>query len=194
MDQKTPEKALKTRRKPAAQKTQAETAPKAVKRSKGRPSTYRQEVADEICRRLVLGESLRSICRDDTMPSLDGVYGWMQRQPKFAEQYLRAREEQAETHADIIVDLSDATPETLPVYDRDGNVIELKLDSAWVQWMRQRIEARKWVAAKLRPKRYGDRVSVGGDAENPVVVQNSFEVFGELLTAIQTGRQKKIVG
>ena len=194
MDQKTPKKALKTRRKPAAQKTQAETAPKAVKRPQGRPTSFSEEKARIICDRLADGESLRSICRDEGMPVLQTVYGWMHTRPSFVEQYLRAREEQAETHADIIVDLSDATPETLPVYDRDGNVIELKLDSAWVQWMRQRIEARKWVAAKLRPKRYGDRVSVGGDAENPVVVQNSFEVFGELLTAIQTGRQKKIVG
>ena len=194
MATKTAQKAPKTRQKPAAQGTQPETAAKPQKRPAGRPTSFSEEKARIICDRLADGESLRSICRDEGMPVLQTVYGWMNSRPSFLEQYLRAREEQAETHADIIVDLSDATPETLPVYDKEGNVIELKLDSAWVQWMRQRIEARKWVASKLRPKRYGDKVSVGGDAENPVVVQNSFEVFGELLTAIQTGRQKKIVG
>ena len=194
MNQKTPKKALKTLRKPAAQKTQAETAPKVQKHAGGRPSIFTKEVAHILCERIALGDSLNKICKEPGMPSQSVVYEWLVRHPEFAESYTRAREEQAETHADQIIELSDATPETMPVYDRDGNVVELKLDSAWVQWQRQRIDARKWVAAKLRPKRYGDRVSVGGDAENPLVVQNSFEVFGELLTAIQTGRQKKIVG
>jgi hypothetical protein len=123
------------------------------------------------------------------MPSQALVYVWLNKKPTFLEQYTRAREEQAETHADEIVAIADETPITTPVYDRDGEVIDIKLDSAYIQWQRQRIDARKWTAAKLRPKKYGDRVVHAGDEENPMVVEQSLGVFGELLKALKMQRQ-----
>ena len=100
----------------------------------------------------------------------------------------------AETHADEIVDIADETPETKEVKDKEGNVIDITLDSAFIQWQRQRIESRKWNAAKQRPRKYGDRVTHAGDDENPVVVENNHNVFGELLKAIKLERQAKAYG
>lgn len=160
----------------------------------GRPSNYNQETADAICIRLGQGESLRSICKDDFMPAQSVVYVWLLKHPEFAEQYARAREEQAETHADLIVDIADETPETTPVFDKEGNQIDVKLDSAYIQWQKQRIDARKWTAMKLKPKKYGDRVTHAGDDANPVVVENNHNVFGELLKAIKMERQQKAYG
>lgn len=157
----------------------------------GRPSKYTPELVDEICRRLSLGEGLAQICRDDDMPSQTIVYQWLQRHPEFLERYTYAREEQAETHADEIVSIADETPQTVPVYDKDGNQIDIKLDSAYIQWQRQRIDARKWNAAKQRPKKYGDRVTHGGDDENPVVIENNLNVFGELLKSLKMKRQSE---
>jgi len=128
------------------------------------------------------------------MPAQSTVYLWLQRFPEFSEQYTRAREEQAETHADEIVSIADETPETVPVYDKDGNEIDIKLDSAYIQWQRQRIDARKWNAAKQRPKKYGDRITHSGDDQNPLVVENNHNVFGELLKAIKMERQAKAYG
>mgnify|MGYP006270193039 CR=1 FL=1 len=155
----------------------------------GRQSEFNQETADQLCHRLAGGESLRSICADPTMPAAQTVYNWMAARPHFMEQYVRAREEQAETMADEIVAIADETPQTTPVYDKDGNQIDIKLDSAYVQWQRQRIDARKWTAAKLRPKRYGDRVVHAGDDDNPVVIENNLNVFGELLKSMKMARQ-----
>lgn len=155
----------------------------------GRPTSYTSEIADKICLRLSQGESLRNIVKDDDMPSQATVYNWLFKNAPFLEQYTRAREEQAETHADEIVAIADETPQTTPVFDKEGNQIDIKLDSAYIQWQRQRIDARKWTAAKLRPKKYGDRVVHAGDDDNPMVVEANLGVFGELLKAIKMERQ-----
>ena len=128
------------------------------------------------------------------MPAQSTVYLWLQRFPEFSEQYTRAREEQADTQFDMIVDIADETPEIVPVYDKDGNQVDIKLDSAYIQWQRQRIEARKWAAMKLKPKKYGDRITHSGDDQNPLVVENNHNVFGELLKAIKMERQAKAYG
>lgn len=161
----------------------------APKKKAGQPTKYSQDLAEAICIRLGLGESLKSICSDETMPSQSVVYLWLNRHPEFLELYTRAREEQAETHADEIVSIADETPLTKEILDKDGNVIDIVLDSAYIAWQKQRIEARKWNAAKQRPKKYGDRVTHGGDDDAPVVVEHNLNVFGELLKAIKTQRQ-----
>jgi hypothetical protein len=84
------------------------------------------------------------------------------RHPLFAEQYARAREEQADTLADEIISIADEQPEVIAVTDKQGALIEHKLDGAFLQWQKNRIEARKWTAMKLKPKKYGDRMAVEG--------------------------------
>ena len=128
------------------------------------------------------------------MPAQSQVYVWLNRHPEFQEQYTRAREEQAETHADEIVDIADETPQTKEVLDKDGKVIDITLDSAYIAWQKQRIDARKWNAAKQRPKKYGDRITHAGDDDNPMVVEATHNVFGELLKAIKMERQEKAYG
>jgi len=155
----------------------------------GRPSDYSQEIANTICLRLGGGESLRAICRDNDMPAIQTVYNWMFKHPSFMEQYTRAREEQADTLADEIIAIADETPEVVEVKNKDGIVIDHRLDSAFLAWQKNRIDARKWTAMKLKPKKYGDRLTHAGDDDSPVVVENSINVFGELLKAMKMARQ-----
>ena len=164
----------------------------APKKPLGRPSIYSKDLADRICVRLALGESIRSICKDDDMPAQAQIYAWLNRHPDFQEQYTRAREEQAESHADEIVDIADETPALLEVRDKEGNIVDIKLDSAYIAWQKQRIDSRKWNASKQRPKKYGDRVTHGGDDESPVVVEHNLNVFGDLLKALKLQRQSGV--
>lgn len=157
----------------------------------GRPSDFTQETANQVCHRLAGGESLRSITEDPTMPSRQTIYTWLTKHPSFLDQYTRAREEQADTLADEIIDIADASPELSPIYDKDGNVVDLKIDSGYVAYQKQRIEARKWTAMKLRPKKYGDRLTHAGDDDNPVIVENNLNVFGELLKSMKMARQSE---
>ena len=122
----------------------------------GRPSLYSEELANEICVRLGLGESLRKICLDDDMPCLASVMGWLSRKPDFLEQYTRAREIQAETQFDELIDIVDQPPELSYVTDKNGELVEVKFDSSYVQWMKLRVDTRKWTAARMAPKKYAE--------------------------------------
>lgn len=171
---------------PAQPETEQAAPPK---KKMGRPSIYSEDLVTELCIKLSLGQSLRSICREEGMPAQSQVYLWLQRYPDFQEQYTRAREEQAESHADEIVDIADETPDLNPIVDKNGALIEMQLHSAYIAWQKNRIEARKWNAAKQRPKKYGDKVQVGGDAENPLTVTADVNLFDALLSNIQAKRQ-----
>jgi hypothetical protein len=122
-----------------------------------RPVEYTEEIAEEVCWRLAHGESLVSICSSEHIPHCATIYRWLIRFPVFCEMYARAREDQADTNADEILAIADEMP---PEYtDKDGRT---SLDQTYLAWQRQRIEARKWTSAKLKPRKYGDRVAVEG--------------------------------
>lgn len=86
------------------------------------------------------------------MPNVATVYRWLQGDEKFRDMYARARDDQADTLADEIVSISDEQAE---VIDENGKVFDPD-----VQRDRLRVDARKWVAAKLRPKKYGEKTEV----------------------------------
>ena len=123
----------------------------------GRPSIYTEELAIDICTRLGLGESLRKICLADDMPSLRSVMGWLTTKPDFLQQYTRAREIQAETQFDELIDIVDQPPELSHITNKEGELIEVKFDSSYVAWMKLRVDTRKWTAARMAPKKYGEQ-------------------------------------
>jgi hypothetical protein len=137
-------------------------APAPAKNPVGAPTTYNNHIATVICMRIAEGESLREIVKTNGMPDRTVVYDWLLRHPEFANQYTRAREEQADTLADEIIAIADESPEIDQIKDKEGNVLDLKIDSGYVAYQKQRIEARKWTAMKLKPKKYGDRVALEG--------------------------------
>jgi len=109
--------------------------------------------------------------------------------PDFAEQYDRAREEQADTLADQIIAIADENPVVTELKDREGNVIDIKIDSGYVAYQKQRIDARKWTAMKLKPKKYGERMQVAGDSENPFEAKVDLGIFETILKAVELKRQ-----
>jgi len=167
-----PETIKKATRRPAKTpkaKTQAQGSPTPEevwvapkKNPLGAPTTFNSHIGTVICIRIAEGESLRQILKDEGMPAQSTVYEWLLRHPSFAEQYTRAREEQADTLADEIIAIADESPEIDQIRDKEGNVVDLKIDSGYVAYQKQRIEARKWTAMKLKPKKYGDRVALEG--------------------------------
>lgn len=109
------------------------------KKKHGRPTKFTQELADTICERIANGETLRAICRDIDLPP-STVIEWTMNNKSFSEQYAQARQKQADAYADMILD------EAFNSHD--------------AQIGRLRVDALKWVASKLAPKRYGDKVEV----------------------------------
>lgn len=105
------------------------------------------------------GESLRSICRSDDMPAQSTVFYWLARIEGFSEQYARAREVQADTLFDDVLEIADdSRNDWMEQHGEDA--VGYKLNGDHVQRARLRIDARKWMAGKLRPKVYGDKLEV----------------------------------
>lgn len=123
----------------------------------GRPSSFTQEIADEICERLVEGESLRKICRDERFPSVAAVCRWLGSNEAFREQYAHARVLQADTLADEIIDIADDSSLDTKIVGEDEREV---LNAEFVQRSKLRIDSRKWFAGKLAPKKYGERQTV----------------------------------
>lgn len=119
----------------------------------GRPSDFTQEIADVICEKLADGESLRKICLGEDMPSKSAVFRWLLDRPDFRDQYARAREAQADAIADEILDIADDGSNDFMGEDE-------KYNGDAVQRSRLRVDARKWFAGKLAPKKYGDSTMV----------------------------------
>jgi len=195
---KRPAKNVRAAQEAAKAIGKAKVAAKATKAStpanKSKPTPRRvfdQKIADIICIGLSEGMSLRQILKADTtgvLPAQSTVYEWLLRQPSFAEQYARAREEQADTNADEILEIADEHP---PEYtDEKGRT---SLDVTYIQWQKNRIEARKWTAAKLRPKKYGDRVAVEGvEGGAPITTQDA--TANKFLEVIRNMEMTKRVG
>jgi hypothetical protein len=121
---------------------------------------------DAICSRLAEGESLRSVCRDPAMPSKSRVLGQVAADPAFRAQYVRARELQADYWADQIIEIADDS--TLDaVIGEDGRK---RTDHDNIQRSRLRVDTRKWLMARMAPKKYGDRVvtEVVGAGDGPL--------------------------
>lgn len=125
----------------------------------GRPSSYTDEIADLICERIAEGESLRAICADDGMPNRATVFRWLGVNEIFRDQYARAKEAQAEALADEIVEIADDGRNDW-MTRRQGDDEVLVPNTEHMQRSRLRVDARKWVASKLLPKKYGDRLDV----------------------------------
>ena len=156
------------------------------KKRAGRKTEYDPAIAAEICTRISCGESLRQICMEDGMPVHSTVYLWLLQNKQFSDNYAKAREEQADTLADEIQAIADERPQEI-VDDKGIS----RTDSGWVTWQKNRIDARKWVASKLKPKKYGDRQIVAGDAESPLEVETNTEIFDALLANFQLTKQIK---
>jgi len=145
-----------------------------VKPHMARPSSFTQEMADLICKRLADGESLRSICANDGFPAASTVFKWLSEKQPFSEQYARAREAQADHLAEQILQIADdGSNDTYPT--DDGQAVNHDV----IARSRLRVDARKWLASKMAPKKYGDKVTQehtgkdGGDIQHSVRV--SFE-------------------
>jgi hypothetical protein len=139
-----------------------------MEQTTGRPSLYSQEVADAICEHIAHGKSLVSYCSQDGAPGYSTVMRWLTDNETFRDKYVRAREAQADYLAEEIVQIADDGLND--TYEVDG---ETRVNQDVVARSRLRVDARKWYAARMAPKKYGDKVQteLTGANGGPVQVE-----------------------
>lgn len=135
------------------------------KKKLGRTTKYTEALGDVICSRISQGESLNKICKEKDMPSAVSVFAWLRLYEDFLNNYTRAREEQAETYADEIAEIADNAKNDW--MERNGqDSVGWQLNGEHVQRSRLRIESRKWLAMKLKPKKYGDSLALKAEVKD----------------------------
>lgn len=144
----------------------------------GRPIEYTQEIGDEICEMIAMGKSIRTICLEEHMPAVSTLYRWIRLVPEFEKQYARAKEDQADALAEDILDIADdGTNDWMEARDSDGNIIGWKENGEALQRSRLRVDARKWLAAKFKAKKYGDSTQLRhADADgNKIIIESAIK-------------------
>lgn len=161
-----------------------------MKETRGRPSTYTQEIADTICERIAEGESLRTICRDAHMPARSSVFKWLSIHTLFADHYARARIAQADALAEQILEIADETShDTITKTNADGSEYKVP-DSEWIARSRLRVDSRKWLASKMAPKKYGERLDLGNADGKPFETSDT-HLADRMAAIIATARGRK---
>lgn len=194
-----PKKPKKNAQKPEIAASQAIPEPSQTqegappKKKTGRPSTYDPNIAQQMCEMLSEGIPLREICRQEGFPPWRTVYSWMERNEDLSAHIARAREIGYDLMAEECLAIAD-TPKTGKRTtfssggdDEDDSVTVVEEDM--LGHRKLQIETRLKLLAKWNPKKYGDKVQVGGDSENPLTVTADVGLFDTILKSLEAKRQ-----
>ena len=126
----------------------------------GRPKIYSKELASKVCEAISTSScSLEDICKMEGMPSVRCVHRWRIDEPEFDQMYTAAKRNQIEVFIDEMITISDdSSHDTKEVEDKNGYVREV-CDTEWIARSKLRVDSRKWLASRLCPKLYGDKVT-----------------------------------
>ena len=113
-----------------------------------------EAVIGEILDRIMLGESVLQICKDEDMPCRRTFYAWLMEDQELQMRYVHAKEMMTERLSEEILEIADDTSA-----DTDPASAAIRIHRAKLQ-----IDTRKWLMVHLAPKRYGDRLSLNAPA------------------------------
>lgn len=136
-----------------------------------------------ICEKIADGMSLRDICLEDGAPHRSTVFRWLSQHPDFNDQYGRAREAQAELLADELMAISD-DGQNDTYLDEDG---KQRTDHDVIARSKLRVDTRKWIASKLKPKVYGDRQQLDISGTLAITEASEEDLMAELMELVSTG-------
>lgn len=171
----------------------AETEGSPQKKKGGNTSTYNPEIARIICEQLSEGIPLRQICRENEgFPAWRTVYDWMGKDEELAASIARARDIGYDALAEECLAIADqpklGEEVSESVDDKGVRTITIKKIDM-LGHRKLQIETRLKLLAKFNPKKYGEKVQVGNDPDNPVDFGAS--MFGELLKNVELKLQAK---
>jgi len=134
-----------------------------------RPPTTAQRLdaigIEVICEKVAECVTLQRIA-DEVGISKGSLIAWL---AKYSDQYARARDAQADKLAEDILAIADkggvepVMVNGVPLMI-DGKLV-MAVSNAAVQQARLRVDARKWLAGKMSPKKYGDRLNLDADVK-----------------------------
>jgi len=131
-----------------------------------------EKVKDEILERVALGTPLRQICREERMPSWSTVYDWIHKDPLFAARFARAREMGCDAIAEETLEIADDGRNDFMEKLGEDEAAGYRINGEHIQRSRLRVETRLKLLAKWAPRKYGEKVAIGGADDLPPIQQN----------------------
>ena len=139
-----------------------------------------EDTFNYICKEIEKGRSLRSVLREDNMPSSSTFFNWFKDDEPKTKQYAYAVEQRAEMIFEDILAIADKSDEDV-IIDENGipqtnhDVIRDLLTAKEIDASTYNVLAQtlKWKMAKFYPKVFGDRTDItsGGEKiQNPSVI------------------------
>lgn len=143
------------------------------KKKPGQPTLYNKEIAEKICRAVSISTlGLRKICKlNPDFPCHDTILQWRLDHPEFSAQYADAKRHQAELLAEEILEISDDDSQD-EISDERG----IRVNAEFINRSRLKVDTRKWIACKLLPKIYGEKIQ----SESTVTIKSHEELLKEL--------------
>lgn len=135
----------------------------------GRPTKYTIEIADKICEQIATSaKSMKTICEELNI-SVATVLNWLSESHTsynegFSKLYARAKEQQADFLAEEILEIADDGSNDYMTITKGFETYNVE-DKEVTNRSRLRVDARKWIASKLKPKKYADKIDVTSDGE-----------------------------
>jgi hypothetical protein len=115
------------------------------------------EICDSIISAMEDGKGLATVCRELDFPRVTFL-DWVDKDKDLSDKYERARARAADVIFEEILGLQDEQPERVIQLGTEGEGGTSRVDPAWVSWQKNRVDARKWVLAKMVPRKYGDKL------------------------------------
>ena len=114
------------------------------------------ELAEEICNAVSCSsKGIKQLCKEhEHWPSHDTIYRWLAMEKEFSDLYARATRLQIEVIVDEILEIADDASNDSVINEEDG---KFTIDHEHINRSRLKIDTRKWLAAKLCPRLYGDK-------------------------------------
>ena len=131
---------------------------------------------------------MREICRDEHMPEWRTVYDWLERDANLSAQVALAREAGYDAIAVESLTIMDSQP--LAVFDEAGNK---RYDPGSIAWNKNRAEHRLKLLACWNPRKYGTKVQLAGDPNNPLKMEVQVESDTYLSAIMKNAELKKQV-
>ena len=147
----------------------------------GRPSTFTDEIFNQICERLADGQTLSQICRDPEMPDRETVKRWTRNDDGRRRQYDMARQDGMDALADTIVDISWDTSKDTTTTERGTAVA----DHEWIARSRLKVDTIKFLMSKINPARYGDKLPEAIQARQIEAEEHEQQAAARQITRIE---------
>lgn len=139
---------------------------------------FSQELFDKICEKIATSsQSTRSTCKENLINATT-FYRWINKDEetgryggKLRNTYARAKEDQVEYLVDEMLEIADDGSNDLMTITKGDASYEME-DKEVTNRSKLRIDVRKFIASKLKPKKYGDSIDVksNGEAIQQVVI------------------------